>query len=389
MNSEHNKKKQKLIHFAGPIAGIILLLLIMMFQSGAFATGKIKPGLKRLDDTVESETLKIVSEEIPVYYKAIGTVRSINEIEIIPRIIARILEINVRSGDLVKKGQVIARLDAKDLSAVVSQGEEQLQAASAGISAADEQVKAARSALDLAEKELNRTRALFEKNAAAKRDFDMAQNNYRQAESGLQQALQQKRAAKANYSAAEQSIKQAEAGLAYATIISPINGVVAERLADPGDLGNPASMILRIFDPESLMLEVPVRESLVSEITLDSVVKYQVPALKREYEGIVREIVPAVDPKTRTFLVKICIENSKGLMPGMFGRLTVPLNKNRNRVLVPESAIHRTGQLESVSEIIDGKILRRQIRTIPTSGSMREVVSGLKDGQIILKNVNN
>jgi multidrug efflux pump subunit AcrA (membrane-fusion protein) len=135
------------------------------------------------------------------------------------------------------------------------------------------------------------------------------------------------------------------------------------------------------------MLEVPVRESLVSEITIDSVVKYQVPALKKEYEGTVREIVPAVDPKTRTFLVKICIDKSPGLMPGMFGRLSVPLKTDRTRILIPESAILRAGQLESVIEIEDGHEIKRQIRTIPVAPAMREVVSGLKDGQTIAKNV--
>ncbi len=146
-------------------------------------------------------------------------------------------------------------------------------------------------------------------------------------------------------------------------------------------------MILRVFAPESLMLEVPIRESLVSEITIDSVVKYQVPALKKEYQGTVREIVPAVDPRTRTFLVKIGINKSPGLMPGMFGRLSVPLKTDRTRILIPESAILRAGQLESVIEIEDGREIKRQIRTIPADSNKREVVSGLKDGQTIVKNV--
>jgi RND family efflux transporter MFP subunit len=387
MTSNNIDNKSRISAYIGPVIGIFALLLIMMFQSGAFATNQIAPALNPAPGKVHGETMTVVSEKVANYYKAIGTVRSRDEVEIIPRIIARILEINVRSGDRVQKGDVLAKLDAKDLSAVVSQGQERLKAASAGISAAEEQVNSAKAALELATREMDRTRALYEKNAAAKRDYDRALAGFRQAEAGLQQALQQKRSAVANYSAAEQVIKQSEAGLAYATVLSPIDGIVAERLADPGDLGNPSSMILRVFDPESLMLEVPVRESLVSEITIDSVVKYQVPALKKEYEGTVREIVPAVDPKTRTFLVKICIDKSPGLMPGMFGRLSVPLKTDRTRILIPESAILRAGQLESVIEIEDGHEIKRQIRTIPVAPAMREVVSGLKDGQTIAKNV--
>ncbi|MDN5278228.1 MAG: HlyD family secretion protein [Clostridiales bacterium] len=384
--TQANSSKSAII---GPILGIAALLFIMLFQGGAFATGQIEPGLTGEKALPPQETITVSETSVPVFYQSIGTVRSRDEVEIVPRIIARILEVNVRSGDSVKKGEVLAKLDAKDLSAVVSQGQQQLQAASAGISAADEQVKSAKAALDLATKEMNRTRALFEKNAAAKRDYDMALANYKQAEAGMQQAIQQKRAASANYSAAEQSIKQAEAGLGYATILSPIDGIVAERMADPGDLGNPASMIMRVFDPKSLMLEVPVRESLVSEITIGSIVNYDVPALNKSYEGTVKEIVPAVDPRTRTFLVKICIDNSPGLMPGMFGTLKVPLKTDKKVIRIPESAIQRTGQLESVFEIDNGRELKRQIRTIPIDNNTREIISGLRAGQIIIKNVNN
>ncbi|GAB4277178.1 MAG: efflux RND transporter periplasmic adaptor subunit [Candidatus Rifleibacteriota bacterium] len=387
--SDNTNKNVNKNQWLGPVFGIAGLLLIMLFQGGAFATGQIAPGMVPENQTAHGETITVKSESVPDYYHAIGTVRSRNEIEVIPRIIARILEIRVRSGDQVKKGDILAVLDAKDLSAVVSQGEQQLKAARASIAAADEQVKAARAALDLATKEMNRTRALFEKNAAAKRDYDMAVSSFKQAEARMQQAIQQKSMAEANYLAVEQGIKQAEAGLSHATIISPIDGVVAERLADPGDLGNPASIILRIFDPESLMLEIPVRESLVSEITIGSKVKYEVPALKESFEGTVKEIVPSVDPRTRTFLVKICIDNSEGLMPGMFGTLKVPLKTDRKVIKIPESAIYRTGQLESVMEILDNKLLKRQVRTIPFSEGIREVVSGLKDGQQILKNVKN
>ncbi len=375
--------------YIGPVVGVAGLLLIMLYQGGAFATNQIEPGLKPLAAVSSRATMTVEANSIPDFYKAIGTVRSRDEVEVVPRIIARILEVNVRSGDSVKKGDILATLDAKDLSAIVSQGQEQLRAASAGISAAEQQVKAAQAALDLATKEMNRTRALFEKNAAAKRDYDMAFANLKQAEAGLQQAMQQKRVASANYSAAEQGIKQAEAGLGYATIISPIDGIVAERLADPGDLGNPASLILRLFNPDSLMLEVPIREALVSEISIGSTINYDVPALNRSYEGTVKEIVPSVDPRTRTFLVKICIENSKGLMPGMFGTIKMPLKTAREQILVPESAIIRTGQLESIIEVTDGKELRRQVRTIPIENGMREIISGLKAGQTIVKNVKN
>ncbi len=375
--------------FLGPIIGAAALLLLMMVQGGFFASGQIVPGINDEKPTTVGETIEVSLEEQPAFYQAIGTVRSRNEVDIVPRIIARILEINVRSGDKVKAGDVLAILDAKDLAAVVSQSQQQQKAVSASVAAADEQVKSAQAGLDLATKEMERTRALFEKNAAAKRDYERSLTAFRQAEAGVQQAVQQRLAAVANAAAANQGIRQAEAGLSYATVISPINAVVAERLADPGDLGNPASVMLRLFDPTSLLLEVPVRESLVQEVGIGSTVEYSVPALGKTFNGEVREIVPSVDPQSRTFLVKVCIDNADELMPGMFGTIKMPLKSQKKAIFIPESAIIRTGQLESVVEVIEGRLLKRQIRSIAAGENTREVVSGLRSGQKILKDGKN
>ena len=385
-NTENKNNKQPLARrLVGPVVGVGGLLFLMLFQGGFFASGQIAPGISSEAQAGNADTLTVEQAVKPDFYQAIGTVRSRNEVDVVPRIIARILEIKVRSGDVVKRGDVLAVLDAKDLSAVVSQGQEQLRAVTASVGAADEQVKSAKAALDLATKEMERTRALFEKNALAKRDYDQSMAAFRQAEAGMQQAIQQRAAASAQAAAAGQGIKQAEVGLGYATIISPIDAIVAERLADPGDLGNPANVMLRLFDPESLLLEVPVRESLVQEVAIGSQVSYSVPSLGRTFEGSVREIVPSVDPRTRTFLVKVCIDKSEGLMPGMFGTIRVPLKSEKKVIIVPESAIIKAGQLESVVEVEGGRLLRRQIRSIDAGNGNREVISGLKPGQKILK----
>jgi len=386
MTEVNTTKKQTLTgRLIGPAIGVGGLLFLMLFQGGFFASGQIVPGISNEAQAGNVDTLIVEQTVKPDFYQAIGTVRSRNEIDVVPRIIARILEIKVRSGDVVKRGDVLAVLDAKDLSAVVSQGQEQLRAVTASVGAADEQVKAAKAALDLATKEMERTRALFEKNALAKRDYDQSIAAFRQAEAGMQQAIQQRAAASAQAAAAGQGIKQAEVGLGYATVISPIDAIVAERLADPGDLGNPANVMLRLFDPASLLLEVPVRESLVQEVAIGSQVSYSVPSLGKTFEGTVREIVPSVDPRTRTFLVKVCIDKSEGLMPGMFGTIRVPLKSEKKVIIVPESAIIKTGQLESVVEVEGGRLLRRQIRSIDAGDGKREVISGLKPGQKILK----
>ena len=188
--------------FIGPVAGVGALLFLMLFQGGFFATGQILPGINLEKPQNIGETLNIAETSRPDYYRAIGTVRSRNEIDIMPRIVARITEIKVRSGDRVKAGDVLAVLDAQDLTAGVAASQDQLRAANAAVAAADEQVKAARAVLDLAAKDLERNKSLFEKNAISRRDYDQAITAHKQAEAGLQQANQQRSGAAANAAAA-------------------------------------------------------------------------------------------------------------------------------------------------------------------------------------------
>ena len=99
--SETAKKSSILkANVIGPILGVLGLLLIILFQGGAFATGQITPGISEEAKTNSQETLRVQQTAIPDFYQAIGTVRSRNEVEIMPRIIARILEIKVRTAGM-------------------------------------------------------------------------------------------------------------------------------------------------------------------------------------------------------------------------------------------------------------------------------------------------
>jgi multidrug efflux pump subunit AcrA (membrane-fusion protein) len=134
-----------------------------------------------------------------------------------------------------------------------------------------------------------------------------------------------------------------------------------------------------------MLLEVPIRESLVKDGIVGTEVIYNVSALDKEYEGKVIEVVPYVDPSTRTFLAKISIDNPSELMPGMYGTVKIPLKSTKNVILIPETALIKTGQLESVTEVKDKTQYRRQVKTVKSSDGMLEVVSGLTPGQTIIK----
>ena len=338
------------------LVAIGLIIVMMFWQTGAFAGGKIKPGRTPLPGaTVGAGTLTVQSVEVPVIYKAVGTVRSRTEIDLSPRIVARILEIKVRSGDRVAKGDVLVTLDDAELSS--------------GVRQVAERVRQTRAALDLATTELERARKLLATGSISQQAFDFADSNARQARAASDASIEAQ--------------KQAEAVLGYATLVSPIDGVVAERLADPGDIASPGNILLRVFDPTRLMLDVPVREGLVARIKLGEKVPFHVDALGTNLTGEVREVVPSVDPGSRTFLVKICICETPALMPGMFGVLQLPTGMRRALTL-PENGVQRVGQLEYVRTLLDGRPRQILVRTVPAADGKVEIVSGTEAGMAVL-----
>ena len=351
---------KKLLKIAVIIAAGLIIVAVILYQTGTFRSGMIAPGEQpTADKTADNAGLfKLSLTPIPIIYKSVGTVRSRDEIELSPRITARIIDITKRSGDSVKKDEILVQLDNSDLKAAENQ--------------IAENMKSLEAALQWAKKDYIRQKRLLAENVIPRKTFEQAE-----------QVLRSSIAAK---KAAQQSLQQAAANLSYATIRSPMNAIVSDRTDDPGDIASPGSIIMKIFDPTRLMLYVPMRESLIKSVKIGDMVKFHVESLKRTFTGEVKEIVPSVDPGSRTFLVKMDItRNIKGLMPGMFGIVELQLG-NEKAYIVPASAITRIGQLEYLTVMKDGKPSKILIRTVegPEPDKLR-IISGIdSDTEIVL-----
>ena len=351
---------KKLLKIIVIIAAALIIIAVILYQTGTFRSGMIAPGEQPVaHKTVSKNKLfKLKLSDIPIIYESVGTVRSRDEIELAPRITARIIEINKRSGDSVKAGEILVQLDNSDLKAAENQ--------------IIENMKSLEAALQLAKKDYIRQRKLLQQNVIPRKTFE-------QAEQVLKSAIAAKKAA-------QQSLQQAAANLSYATIRSPMNGIVSDRVDDPGDIASPGNIIMKIFDPSRLMLYVPLRESLVKSARIGDVIKFNVGALKQTFKGVVKEIVPSVDPGSRTFLVKMDITGDvKGLMPGMFGIVEMKLGTEK-AYIVPASAITQIGQLEYLTVMKDGKPSRILVRTVdgPRPGTLR-IISGIdSDAEVVL-----
>ena len=370
--------KRVLVTAAAGVAGLVELVL---YQTGVFSGGKVGPGRTALPRTAlpRGRTVVVEEHEVPVVYSSVGTLHSRDEVDVSSRILARITEVKVRNGDRVRRGALLARLDDTDLAAAVAQARKQVDEAEANIAGANELMKAAMAARDLALVEQERMRLLLAGGAISKQQYDHAESAARQAVASWNGAVQEGRAATARAAAGGENLKQAQAALAYTMLVSPMDGVVSERLADPGDLASPGGIIMRLFDPTRLRLEAPIRESLIKAVKVGDKVRFDVPAVGKSAVGEVQEIVPVVDPGSRTFMVMVGVGEDAGLAPGMFGTFHLHLGTERV-VLVPQEAIARVGQVEYATVPADGGVHRVPVRTVGGPDGMRKVISGLTAG---------
>jgi RND family efflux transporter MFP subunit len=303
--------------------------------------------------------------KIPAFSAGVGTVRSRRQTEIASRILAEVKQVLKQPGDAVGAGDVLVLLDSRDLQARIEQAEANLEAQ--------------QEALAEAKTEHARMKNLHAKDAATQQQLDRATF-------GLAQA-------RAEREAAAKALDEARIQLGYATIAAPFDGIVHQKNIDPGDLAVPGKPLLGIYDPGQLRLEALVEERILTHLEVKDEIEVHVDALEGALQGVVSEVVPAVDPFTRTGTVKIDLEPAAGLRPGMFGRARIPVSE-REAVFVPESALVRRGQLEIVFAVEkDGDAARAALRLVRAGailpaaegqGRRIEILSGLAPGEEIV-----
>lgn len=274
---------------------------------------------------------------VPVEETVVGTVRPKLEATVSAKIAGRILELVVVPGQRVAAGERIATLEAGELEASRNR---------------------AAAALDQANRELERQRQLLASNATARAMFEQAE-------------AAQKMAA-ATVAEITTTLKQAE-------ITAPFAGIVSRKLVDTGDLAVPGRGIIQLEDPTRLRLETAVPESIAGSLKIGQTIHVSLDATRENPRAVVSELAPSADSNSRTFMVKMDLPESTKARVGLFGRAHFPLGE-REAVVIPSAAVKRSGQMETVFIIENGKAVLRLVRTVPTGDGKREVLAGISAG---------
>jgi RND family efflux transporter MFP subunit len=323
-------------------------------------------------------------EKLPTLYRASGTVRGRTTAVLTSKTTGYVRSVDVRPGDHVRAGQVLAVLEANDSAASVRRARAGFDQSMESRVEAENALRAAQAALRIAESTHERVAALFANHTIPQQEFDEAEARLRgaKAQEAMAQALLRGSTSRIDQAKAE--VGEAQAMLDYARITAPFAGQVIERRLDPGNLASPGMPLLVVEEEGKLRVETAVEESRAASIRLGETASVEIDALTAPVVGTVGEIVPTVDVASRAFLVKVDLPAEvHGLRPGMFARVGFDVG-SRPRLVVPSTAITTNGALDRVFAV-DGDRLRLRMVTLgERQGSWIEILSGLARGERVV-----
>jgi RND family efflux transporter MFP subunit len=344
-------------------------LVLTAVLAGCSGEKKATPAAAPAVRDVAVQTVQPVA--VPDWGATVGTVRALQSSQLASQIVANVVSIPAREGMRVRRGQVLVELDGAQARAAVQQ-------ASAAAAASRQQIAAADADYGLAASTLKRYQALYEKKSVSPHELDQVQAQEKAA--AARREMSQSAQAQA-----EAALAQARAAEGYTRIRAPFDGVVTAKYADVGTLATPGTPLLAVEDTRRFRLEVSVDESQIAGVKLGESVPVALDAFGNEtMTGKVVEIVPAADPASRSFTVKVELPVDARLRSGLFGRAQFSQGQ-RQAILVPHTAIVERGQLQGVYVVGSDQIANLRYVTLGNAaGAQVEVLSGLQAGDRVV-----
>lgn len=340
------------------------MIIVVLAAAVSFGAYKMSLFKDRKEVSVPTETVK--RRDIASSVQATGVIRAKigAEVKVGARISGRVEKLYANIGDVVKKGQLIARLEQEDLQAKVNETKMNLRINEA--------------TLDLAQKNLQRMQSLYAKDYIAKDIVDVAEKDYRVTTAQVNQI--------------RETIRFFETQMSYANIYAPISGVIASVATQQGETISASALnvptFVTIVDLHRLEIYAYVDETDIGKIKPGLEATFAVDSFPdKDFRGEVTAIYPkaTIQDNVVYYITVISIENPEGkLKPDMTVNATILLNKRENVLAVPSKAIKREGGKKVVTVLENNKPVQKAVKTGWKDGAYTEIVEGLKEGDNVI-----
>jgi HlyD family secretion protein len=388
----------------------VVLARVTLALTVALAAGCSKPEPEkepvfavRVEPADKATVSEVVTAEAVVF--------PLEQATIAPKITAQITELPVQRGSHVKKGQILAKLENRDLVGQAESSEGDYKSADAAyaltvnaglpqqIQKAELDAAAAKAAFDAAQKVYESRKELFQQGAIPRRDLDTAEVNLAQARSQSEQAQkqladlqrlgrnEQLKAAQGTQLSAKGKYDAAAAQLSYSEIRSPIDGVVTERPLYRGDLAVANQPLLTVMNLSRLIAKAHIPQSEAAKLKEGNTAQIKVPGLDQAVPARVSLVSPALDPGSTT--VEVWVEARKpdaALRPGVSVELTMAAKTVKDAIAVPAAAVFKNSQGAEYVLVAgsDEKAHQRIVQLGVKGKELVQVASGIKEGDAVV-----
>ncbi len=352
----------------------LLAVLVLLLAAGVFLLGcgdKVTPGAAQ----VKRQTISGVSvaalapTTVQEFTEATGTVKASSTSYVASRMMGAVTSLLVKEGDAVEKGQLLLTIDDSDVI-------QKVKAAEAGHREAAKALESAKQNRELTDITYRRYKTMYEGKAISRQEMDQFET--------------QKTVAALEYERVQEMVNRASAGLSEAKIYlgftgvtSPVRGVVTEKKTEVGSMAVPGMPLLTVENTAAYHAEITVDEGLSGSLRAGMPVLVSIEAINRRLTGKVTEILPAINPQSRSFTVKVSV-SGPGLRSGLYAKARIPRGK-KEIILAPKTAVVEKGQLTGVYAVDgQGTVTYRLIRTGMEYDGNWEILSGLKAGDRII-----
>lgn len=296
-----------------------------------------------------------------------GVVEAVRQTVLAAQVAGAVVALDVKVGDSVKPGQVLARIDAR--------------AANQNTAAGDAQVLSAQASLDVATKDLERQKQLFQKSYISQGALERAESQFKSTQAQVAAQL------------AQAGATRTQSG--FFVVAAPYAGVVSEVPVALGDMAMPGRPLVSLYDPSRLRVTVSVPQSVALGLQKDAAVRIQFPGLPvdREWATPSRTVVlPTIDPATHSVQVRLELARpvpgtaggpATELAPGLFARAWLPAaTGGPARLTVPARSVVRHAEMTGLYVVgADGRPVLRQVRLGTVLGDSVEILSGVSAGE--------
>ena len=371
---------------------------IWILVGGCFAIAVVAwllAGNKK-DEQVGFVTEEVAPANIQNSITATGSVEPVDTVAVGTQVSGIIDKIYVDFNSTVKKGQVLAVLDTKNLTSTLNSAKANLQSAQANLQSAN-------AALGYQRANYNRHKALYQTGLISANDFESARLSYRQAE-------EQVAMIKESVVAAQESVRTAQTNLGYATIVSPIDGTIINKYVAEGQTVAASFSTPELFgvarDLKKMQVLADVDEADIGDVRPGESATFTVDAYPDDtFQGTVQQVRLGGSTSNNVVTYKVVISTSNAdlkLKPGMTANVTIYTQQKSGVLSVPTKALRFTPAKETVGKMkikdisnaknkvwtIEGNnIVAHQVNIGMSDGTHTQIVSGVKQGQKVITGV--